>query len=121
MRLLANENIPAPLIAALRELGYDVASVLEASPGLEDPQILASAVAESRILLTCDTDFGELAFRHRLPAQSGVILLRLPTDSLDTFIRAAVAAIQSRSDWSNLFSVVEPGRVRMTTLPGSPH
>jgi hypothetical protein len=69
-------------------------------------------------LLTFDKDFGELAFRHGLPAESGVVLLRLAASDPDTLTGRAVAALESRDDWSGRFSVVEPERIRMTELPG---
>lgn len=77
MRLLANENLPGPVVAALRKLGHDVDWIKESMPGAGDSAILALAQREDRVVVTCDTDFGELAFRSRLPAESGVVLIRL--------------------------------------------
>jgi hypothetical protein len=45
--------------------------------------VLAIAVAEARILITNDRDFGELIFRQRL-AHAGVILFRLGAEALAT-------------------------------------
>jgi predicted nuclease of predicted toxin-antitoxin system len=39
--------------------------------------ILARSPLEGRLVVTQDKDFGELAFRFGLPAQCGVLLLRL--------------------------------------------
>lgn len=76
MKLLADENIAAPLVRALREAGHDVAYVAELAPGITDDAVLSVARQQSRLLLTEDKDFGELVFRlkRHLP---GVILLRL--------------------------------------------
>lgn len=120
MHLLANENIPGPLVGELRAAGHDVAWMVEDGPGTPDEPIVERAAAEGRILLTSDLDFGELVFRHGVPAQSGVILLRLPSDSLDRFVSAAMAALNSREDWEGHFSVVELGRIRMSPLPRPP-
>jgi len=43
-----------------------------ASPGSDDGQVLSQAAVEQRLILTFDKDFGELAFRSRLPAGSGI-------------------------------------------------
>ncbi len=51
----------------LRHDGHDVAWVRTDAPGSTDQQVLARAVAEDRILLTFDKDFGDLAFRAGLP------------------------------------------------------
>ena len=77
IRFLANENVPAAIVAALRERGHDVFWIKESMRGAGDPIVLALAQTDRRIVVTLDKDFGELAFRSRLPAQSGVILIRL--------------------------------------------
>ena len=58
MKLLANENLPLDVIEALRDVGYEVAWIRADSPGIDDITILARAVAEERVLLTFDKDFG---------------------------------------------------------------
>lgn len=63
MRFLANENFPLPSIILLRQGGYDVASMTEDSPGMEDSEVLTRASDEQRIILTFDRDYGELIYR----------------------------------------------------------
>jgi predicted nuclease of predicted toxin-antitoxin system len=75
MRWLVNENVSGSVIRALRDRGHDVLSVKESLCGSADPDILATAQAEHRVLVTHDKDFGELAFRSGLPANSGVVLI----------------------------------------------
>ena len=65
-------------VIALREAGQDVAWVRTDAPGSPDPDVLARAVSEARVLLAFDKDFGELAYRFGLPAQCGVVLFRVP-------------------------------------------
>ncbi len=60
MRFLANENVPLEAVQALRKSGFDVAWVRQSAPGMIDPEVLAWAVREQRVLLTFDKDFGEL-------------------------------------------------------------
>lgn len=43
MWFLANENFPLPSVRLLRQAGYDVASVTEDSPGIEDSEVLTRA------------------------------------------------------------------------------
>lgn len=78
MRFLANENFPGEAVAALRRGGYDVAWVRTDAPGASDQDILGRAQREKRVLVTFDKDFGELAWRASLPAESGVVLFRIP-------------------------------------------
>src|SRR6516162_11694053 len=78
MRFLANENFPGDAIRLLELAGHDIVWVRTAAPGISDPDVLAWAARESRILLTFDKDFGELAKVSGLPAACGVILFRMP-------------------------------------------
>jgi predicted nuclease of predicted toxin-antitoxin system len=117
MRILANENIPGETVVALRERGHDVLWIRAVAPGTSDRDVLARAADEDRLLLTFDKDFGELAFRSKLPASSGIILLRVTARDPSTLARVLVAAIESRQDWAGHFSVIEPDRIRMTPLP----
>ncbi len=79
VRFLVNENFPAPSILRLREAGYDVVSVAESFPGVDDTDVLAQAVNEQRWLATFDSDYGELLFARGLPPPPAVILLRVPS------------------------------------------
>jgi predicted nuclease of predicted toxin-antitoxin system len=117
MRILANENFPGDAVAALQARGHDIAWVRTDAPGSSDPQVLARAQAEDRILVTFDKDFGELAFRSELPASSGVVLFRTSAPSSSHVARVAVAALESRTDWAGHFAVIEDDRIRMTPLP----
>jgi predicted nuclease of predicted toxin-antitoxin system len=117
MRLLANENFPADAVTALRQRGHDVLWVRTDSPGISDLEVLERAQRENRIVVTFDKDFGELAFRLRLPALNGIILFRISTRSSAYVAQVAVSAIESRNDWVGHFAVVEDTRIRIVPLP----
>jgi predicted nuclease of predicted toxin-antitoxin system len=119
MRLLANENVPGPVVRRLRELGHDVVWIKEALPGEKDRPVLARAQSERRVTVTCDPDFGELAFRFGLPATCGVILLRIPWTDPETDNALVISALTSRDDWTGVFAVVERDRIRIRPLPKS--
>lgn len=72
-RLLADENVPGAVVAALRQQGHDVAWIHEDAPGSPDPEVLERAQREGRVVVTFDKDFGELAFRRGLAASVGVV------------------------------------------------
>ena len=116
MKFLANENVAGDAVTALREKGHDVAWIRTDAPGSKDEDVLARAMAEHRILITFDKDFGELAFHAHLPASCGIILFRISAPSSPFIANAVVAAIESRSDWTGHFSVIEENRIRMREL-----
>ena len=117
MRFLANENIPGPVVGRLRELGHDVVWAKEDLRGARDHVVLSRAQLDQRVTVTCDTDFGELAFRSRLPASCGVVLFRIEWTDPVTDNAFVVSALTSRDDWTGLFAVVERDRVRLRRLP----
>jgi predicted nuclease of predicted toxin-antitoxin system len=116
MRFLADENFPRDAIHALRAAGNDVIWIGGDAPGSSDGEVLARAAREQRILLTFDKDFGELARASPLPADCGVILLRIPMPRPDGVGQQLADLILARDDWADHFSVIEPGRVRMRRL-----
>ena len=98
MRFLADENFPADAVAALRAAGEDVVAVADAAPGSADADILAWAEREGRILVIFDKDFGELAWRAGLPAQCGVVLLRVPMPKPGDAGRVLATVLTGRGD-----------------------
>jgi predicted nuclease of predicted toxin-antitoxin system len=91
MRFLLDQSAEARIGVFLNGVGHDATRVgKDYPPGLPDDEVLAIAVAEQRILITNDSDFGELIFKH-LHAHAGVIYLRF---ALDTTANQKVAAIE---------------------------
>ena len=75
--ILLDEGANRQLIPGLRAQGLDVTVVSFDYPaGIDDRRILEIAHRENRIVITNDTDFGDLVVCQGLP-HAGVILLRL--------------------------------------------
>jgi predicted nuclease of predicted toxin-antitoxin system len=119
MRFLLNENVPLSVVQSLKTVGHDVLWARQAMPGASDSRVLERAMAEGRILVTFDKDFGELVYRAGRQASAGVVLFRIPQPSAAVIAAQVVQTLQSRDDWQGTFSVVEPGRIRMTPLPAT--
>jgi len=113
MRILADENIEREFIEALREANFDIVSVRESYVGIADDEILRVAEKENAVILTYDTDFGELVFRYNLKSR-GVILLRVSGLSLTEKIGKTILAIrQHEAELKNAFTVVSEKLVRI--------
>lgn len=80
MRFVVDESTGAAVTVLLRGLGHDTLFIGESAPQTRDDDILALAVAENRIVVTNDKDFGELVYRHGL-IHVGIVLLRLQDES----------------------------------------
>lgn len=118
MRILANENVPAPLVRLLRERSHDVEWIAETNPGVTDARVIAIARRSRRVILTLDKDYGHLLVGSGRPV-AGAVLVRLSAFKPKEQARIVADAIDGRDDWAGHFSVVEHGRIRMTPLGGA--
>jgi len=116
MRLLADENVPTPVVLGLRDAGHDVVWVREIARGMPDIDVLAMATEDQRLLITADKDFGELVFREGLATASGVVLIRARTAGPGALVGLVLEALQTREEWGGSFSVIEDDRVRTIEL-----
>ena len=63
MNFIADENIDKQIVDRLRSDGHSVLYVFEMDPGISDDQVLEIANKSNALLITADTDFGELIYR----------------------------------------------------------
>lgn len=111
-KLLLDSCIWRPASAELAAAGYDVVYVLAEGEDPGDEEILRRAHAESRILVTVDKDFGELATVRNQP-HSGIV--RLVGFSVTKHAAMAALAVEQFGEELLLGAVVtvEPGRIRI--------
>jgi predicted nuclease of predicted toxin-antitoxin system len=113
VRFLLDENADYGLVGFLAARGHDVLAVgHDHPPSLSDEEVLSIALAEDRIVITNDTDFGELVFQRGQP-HVGVILFRLRDESLATYERALQLVLDRHSDDLSEFVVVTERSVRV--------
>jgi predicted nuclease of predicted toxin-antitoxin system len=121
LRLLADENIPSPSIALLREAGHDVLAVWEVMRGASDREVLRQAIHEDRIILTFDRDFGRLLFTTpALGTVPGLILLRfVPRTPEEPATRLVALFADVDVQMKGRISVVARDLLRQRDMPGS--
>jgi predicted nuclease of predicted toxin-antitoxin system len=118
MKILANENIPLGLVRLLREVGHDVVSISECSPGISDTDVLNIARREVRVLLTFDRDYGELIYLKHLPCPASVMYLRfVPSSPDDAFTFIAPLLRDADESITGYFVVVDKDSYRKRPLP----
>jgi len=110
-----DENLPSEACQILRTAGHDAISVLDQRlGGRSDAGIAIVCKSESRILVTLDTDFGNiLAYPPR--DYPGIVVIRSDDQAKSTvldFIRRIVAVLMSESPQGQLW-IVEPNRIRI--------
>ena len=117
MNFVADESCARPIIQALREAGHDVVAISEIAGGATDDQVLERALKEKRVLITEDRDFGELLYA-RGRSSAGVILIRFPSRARHAKSATVIEAVSRLgSRLRDAFTVVEPGRVRISNRP----
>jgi len=115
MRFLVDECAGPGLAKWLREQGHDVVSVFDQAQGMTDDDVLNIALANERILITVDKDFGEKIFREKRH-HHGVILLRLKDERSKSKINAIERLLNGFSARINdQFVVVTDTRVRLSS------
>jgi predicted nuclease of predicted toxin-antitoxin system len=115
---LANENFPLPSIGLLREAGYEISSILEDSPGIEDPEVLSRAADEKQVILTFDRDYGELIYRLQLRPPAGVIYLRFRPYTPQEPALLLLNLFQNKElQFEKWFTVLERDQIRQRPLP----
>lgn len=100
----------------MRESGHDVIYAAEESPRADDVDLLARAMREDRVLITFDTDFGDLVYLVGAPAFCGVVLFRIsrvPAAERTGFIANVLI---DRTDWPGHFSVIDERNIRRRVL-----
>jgi predicted nuclease of predicted toxin-antitoxin system len=113
IRFLADESCDFAVVRALRAAGYDVSAVAEIAHRADDSTVIQLALAEQRILLTEDKDFGQLVFASAYQS-AGVILVRFPTQARSALPQVVLNFVgQEGSRLTGRFAVVEPGRTRI--------
>jgi predicted nuclease of predicted toxin-antitoxin system len=113
-------DVSLRIVERLRAVGFDVASIAGPLSGISDAEVLKLAQAGGRILITEDTDFGELVVRQRLGIH-GVVLLeleRLAKAKEPDRVAEVIAAHADRL--ANNLVVIEPARVRVRPLSPVP-
>ena len=116
MRFIANENFPLLSVKRLRHAGYDIAAVVEETPGAEDEDILLWANREQRIILTFDRDYGELIYKMKLPSPGGVVYFRFNPSNPDEPAYCILQLLSKGIMFENKFTVVERDRLRQRPL-----
>src|SRR5437764_14657015 len=114
---LANENISRTSVELLRDHGHEVTWVPETSTSIKDEIVLILANIENRIIITFDSDYGELIFGKKMKPPTGVIYLRLHTDDAAEPARLILRYLSiSNTIFNNRFSVLTEIGVRYKQL-----
>ncbi len=116
MKFLIDRCAGRKLANWLTDNGHDVVHVAEFGRDPGDRDLLELSASEGRILVTIDTDFGELVFVHSLP-HCGIV--RLP--DVQPLKRIDIMRHLLTHHWNDLETMtivtVKGGRIRISRAP----
>ena len=113
IRFLIDSNVGRAVARALMQAGHNVLFVRDLDPRMRDETILRLAVREQRLIITMDTDFGELVYHSGQP-HAGVLLLRMPDASAAEKVRVVQEVVaRYGSELPQRFCVYRNGRLRI--------
>jgi len=117
MKFLANENFPKASFKILTQAGFDIIHVNDEFPSVKDEEVMERAIEDGRIILTFDSDYGNLVFVKGMKAE-GVIYLRL-VDFLPKYPGELLKEILQSDEYifEGNFTVIDENRIRQRTLP----
>jgi predicted nuclease of predicted toxin-antitoxin system len=116
MKFLVDRCAGQRLAAWLRAQGHDVLASWDAGLDPGDQALLERAAAEGRILVTIDTDFGELVYVQAVP-HAGIV--RLPDVPAEERIALMTQVLERHHDALEAQAIitVRGGRIRVSRPP----
>ena len=110
---LANENFPRPSTIILRENGFEIKSIQEDYSGIGDLEVMQIAIALNLIILTFDSDYGELIFKYAKDNPPAVVFFRDKGNTPEFAAFSLMSLLANKSlTLSGAFTVIEPNNVR---------
>jgi predicted nuclease of predicted toxin-antitoxin system len=115
--ILADENILDYIIDSLRAKGYDVFSIKESVRGATDISIASLSLNPSRIILTEDKDFGEIAFSKEINL-TGCILFRYVPFNEEKITSLLLKFLENETleSLTGKFVTITPDKIRITDI-----
>jgi predicted nuclease of predicted toxin-antitoxin system len=120
MRILLDNNLSVRLVDHLKPTGWDVVHVrplgLQAA---RDPDVLALARSQNRVLVSADTDFGALLAASHAEAPSVVLVRRLigrRPDELAEILAANLPAVETDLRLESIVTIGDDS-IRIRRLP----
>ncbi len=121
LQFLTDENIDAELVSFLRGEGMDVLDIKEERLfRLPDIKILEMGLAQERVIISQDSDFGTLIFRDKNPFW-GIIYLRPGHVLPAVHVQSMMAVLEADFDFSIPFVLIAENtgvavRIRLRTI-----
>ena len=117
IKILLDADMPRSSVKVIRSSGFEVEDVRDIGMrSAKDKEIIEYALNNNRVIVTRDTDFGEIL---RYPKHPGAIILRLPntftTKEVNKRLKGFLSSV-SETEIKNAIIIVELSRYRRRDL-----
>ena len=113
--IIADENIPLPIIEALVKNKIETISIFDNHRGISDTEIIKLAQNPPKIILTEDKDFGDLIFAYN-QNQVSVILLRYHYSELEKISSILLKFLLNHTIENYSFVVITTKSIRIRKI-----
>ena len=113
--IIADENIPLPIIESLLQNSIEITSVYKDFRGIADIEIIDLAQNPPKIILTEDKDFGDLIFAYN-QKQVSVILLLYHYSEMETISKILLKFLLNHAIENHSFIVISPKNIRIRKI-----
>lgn len=111
--IIIDESTDARITEALRKEGYEIYSIQEMIPGIDDIDIIELAVRNEGYIITEDKDFGDEIVFRKAP-HNGAMLLRLSGVDIEEKIRRVLITLEKYSEeLTEAFAVLSKNKLRI--------
>jgi predicted nuclease of predicted toxin-antitoxin system len=114
-RLLLDENYPRSAAQGLVVAGHEVVEVACTAAGMVDVAVMALALRDQRVLVTFDSDFGDLVFHQGAEPPPAIVYLRLHPIVSEEVQALTLLALQH--PWDGSLVVVTRDSLRRRRFP----
>lgn len=115
-KFIIDESLPRSTAKALENIGHSVEDIRDYGlRGAKDKAIYEFAQKEKAIILTRDTDFGNI-LRYKIGEHFGLVVARLPNELSNAEVNRQITQELNKltkDDFSGNLIIIEPGRVRI--------
>jgi len=114
MKFLIDADCPRSIGDTIKKAGHEVLDIRDIKPNAPDKEIYELIKSKSLILITRDTDFGNI-LRYPASSNCGIILLRvhlLPVKEIIAIINDLVARVPEAKLLGSI-TIVQKGRYRI--------
>ena len=112
MRFLADENMHKGVVMRLRAAGLDVEWISHSTPGVSDRHILLRPDIGQHVLITGDSDFGDLIFNGGMPSPNAILYVRLAHLLVELTADRLLALVERGGFEGHIITITKDGERR---------